>query len=98
PLAAYAAENLAALPMRALISVPVAVIALVAAGSAQYAHDPLLWLALAVSLLGAWLIMFLLMAIVGICGFFMESSTSLMYIWQAAFYTLSGYIFPLDFL
>jgi ABC-2 type transport system permease protein len=98
PLIAYSAENLAAIPLRAALSLPVAIVALVAVGGAGFAHDPLLWCAVVLSVFGAWLINFIVMAILGACGFFLESSLSLMYVWQALFFGLSGYLFPLEFM
>ena len=98
PLVAYSAENLAALPLRGVLSLPIAAVALFAAGATHFAQRPPLWPCIALSLLGAWLITFLCMAMVGSLGFFLEQSGSLMYVWLALFYGLSGYFFPLDFL
>jgi ABC-2 type transport system permease protein len=98
PLFAYMAENLAALPMRIAMSVPIMVLAWVLAGGERFNHDPVVWLYAIAATIGAWLIMFLSMAIMGSLAFFMESSTSLVYVWQALFFALSGYLFPLEFL
>jgi ABC-2 type transport system permease protein len=98
PMLAYAAENLAALPIRLLIALPVALIALFWAGRGQFSHDPVLWVYTAVALFGAWLIMFLSMGLIATAGFWLESALSLVYVWQALFFALSGYLFPLEFL
>ncbi|HEY3355972.1 MAG TPA: ABC-2 family transporter protein [Polyangia bacterium] len=98
PLFAYMAENLAALPMRMAMSLPVLVLAFFLAGASRFNHDPAVWLMALAAVVGAWMIMFLSMSIMGSLAFFMESSTSLVYVWQALFFALSGYLFPLEFL
>jgi ABC-2 type transport system permease protein len=92
PLIAYSAENIAAVPLRALLSVPIALIALF-----TLEHPPatvgtlLLW---TVSLLGAWLINFFTMAAIGSLAFFLENSTAIFELWLLAFMLLSGYLIP----
>jgi ABC-2 type transport system permease protein len=98
PMLGYAAENLAALPLRMLISLPVALLALIWVGASRFSDDPVVWLCVALSLFGAWLIMFLTMALMGTMGFFLESSVSLVYVWQAFFFAASGYVFPIELL
>jgi ABC-2 type transport system permease protein len=96
PLIAYSAENISALPMRAALSAPVAVVALLVIDpGAIAASAPRLGL-FALSLLGAWLINFFTMATIGSLAFFLESSTSLFEIWLVAFMLLSGYLVPLE--
>jgi ABC-2 type transport system permease protein len=98
PMLAYAAENLAALPLRLVVSLPVALVTLAWVGSARFSGDPVVWLCVAASIFGAWLLMFLTMSILGTLGFFLESSTSLVYVWQAFFFAASGYLFPTEIL
>jgi ABC-2 type transport system permease protein len=96
PLVAYSAENLAALPLRAALCLPIAVIALFYVGSTGLPGTPAAFAIAALSLLGAWLINFLTMAIVGTLAFFLESSTAVFEIWLVAFMLLSGYLVPLE--
>jgi ABC-2 type transport system permease protein len=96
PFVHYSAENLGALPMRALLAVPIAVLALVATGGGHATHDPIVLLAVLVSLAGAWLINFFTMALVGSLAFFTESSTSVFEVWFVTFMLLSGYLVPLE--
>lgn len=98
PLIAYSAENLAALPLRAAISLPIALAALFLAGQGHFLHDPWLWATVPLALVGAWLSTFLFSAIIGALGFFLESSVALFDLWLATFFALSGYLFPLEFL
>jgi ABC-2 type transport system permease protein len=97
PLIAYSAENLSALPLRAALVLPIAVIALITVGAGRYTHDPMIALAIAPALLGAWLITFFSMAMMGTLGFFIEQSASIFEVWLALYFSLSGYLFPLDF-
>lgn len=99
PLLAYSAENLSALPLRAALSVPVALLALFAVDRGALAPGTMTAPRLAIfafSLLGAWLINFLTMAIIGSLAFFVESSTAIFELWLVAFMLLSGYLLPLE--
>jgi ABC-2 type transport system permease protein len=98
PLAGYMAENLAALPMRVLLSLPMAIIIAFVVGGREFSHDPVTWLMVIAALALAWLIVFLSMAILGTLALFLESSSSLWFLWQGLFFALSGYLFPLGFL
>lgn len=96
PLLAYSAENLASIPVRALIAAPAAIISLATVGPGHLPHDPLVALLFPLSLVGAWLITFFTMGAIGSLGFYMESSSSVFDIWLAAFMLLSGYIMPIE--
>ncbi len=95
PLVAYSAENIAAIPMRALLAIPMAIIGIVSGGG-KLPHDPPLVAALFLSLFAAWFITFCVMAMIGTLSFFMESSYSIFEIWLACFMLLSGYLLPLE--
>jgi ABC-2 type transport system permease protein len=95
PLLAYSAENLAAVPLRGIIAFPVLAI-LLWISRAQLAHDPALWLLLAPALLGAWLLTFLVMALIGTLALYVESATSVFEAWLGISAVLSGYLVPLD--
>jgi ABC-2 type transport system permease protein len=96
PLLAYSAENLAAVPLRALIALPVAVILLVATQGARLVHDPVQIALLPLALVGAWLITFLAMALIGTLGLFMDKSIAVFELYFGLFAVLSGYIVPLE--
>jgi ABC-2 type transport system permease protein len=96
PLWAYAAENLASMPMRLVVSLPVAVIALVVVGARCVTHDPLLWALWGISIVGAWLITLMVNFVIGCASFFLESSVKLMDAWLVFFFVLSGYLIPID--
>jgi ABC-2 type transport system permease protein len=96
PLVAYAAENVAAMPLRVLISLPIAVGALALVGGGRVTHDPLLLAMLPVAIVGAWLITFLAMAVIGSIAFWVEQAGSLFELWLGLFGVFSGYLVPLS--
>jgi ABC-2 type transport system permease protein len=96
PLVAYACENVAAMPLRLALSLPVATVLLVTVGASRVTRDPVLLALFPVTILGAWLITFLAMAIVGALAFYVESATSLFEIWMGLFGVFSGYLVPLE--
>ena len=95
PLIAYSAENLAALPMRGLVAIPV-MVGFLFAGRESLSHDPLHWLLFLPAMLGAWLLTFLVMALIGTLALFVESAISVFEAWLGVSSVLSGYLIPLD--
>ena len=96
PFVAYAAEHVAAIPLRALIALPVAIALLFTVGGAHIVSDPVLLALVPVSILGAWLITFVAMLAMGTLALFMERSTAVFEVWLGLFAVLSGYLVPLD--
>lgn len=96
PLLSYAVANLAALPMRVLVTAPVVVVLLLSAGAQYLSRDPLNWLIWVFAMLGGWLVTFFANVAIGALCLFMESSIKLMDVWLAAFFVFSGYLFPTD--
>ncbi|HCF62015.1 MAG TPA: ABC transporter permease [Myxococcales bacterium] len=95
PLIHFAAENMAALPLRALFALPIAAVSLWAMGAKMVTHDPALLGLFVVAVYGAWAINFLAQAIIGTLGFYVEYSISLWQIWFGLYMLLSGYLIPL---
>jgi ABC-2 type transport system permease protein len=95
PLFHWSAENLAAIPMRGVVAFPVIGILLWLARG-ELAKDPVLWLLLCPALLGAWLLYFLVQAIIGTLALRFESASSLFEAWLGFSNILSGYLVPLD--
>lgn len=98
PMIPYAVENLAAQPMRLVVSLPVAVIALTSVGSSFLPRSFLMGAAWCVSMLGAWLLSFLSSFAIGCLAFFVESSNKVMDVWLTLFFIASGYLFPVELL
>jgi ABC-2 type transport system permease protein len=96
PLFAYSAEHIAAIPLRAVIAVPIAIILLLATSGSHIVHDPLCAVIVVPAIAGAWLIMFMTMFMVGTLGFFLEKSIAVFEIWWGLFAVLSGYLVPLE--
>jgi ABC-2 type transport system permease protein len=98
PFLSYAIDNLAALPFRALIALPVAAFALVWTGGGQITRDPVLWAIVPFAIAGAWLVTFAAMLVIGTLGLFFESSLAVYDLWLGLFFVFSGYLMPLELL
>jgi ABC-2 type transport system permease protein len=96
PVISFAFSNLAYLPLRMLISLPVFIIVVVTQGQ-HLTSDWRAWVLCGVSLMGAWLITFFVNVAIGSMSFFLESSIKIMDVWLASFFVFSGYLFPLEF-
>lgn len=95
-LLTYLAENLAALPMRIAIAIPLAIAATIALGTKTWTHDPVQLAIVPLSLFGAFLLTFLPMAIIGTLSLWWESSLALYDLWLATYTVFSGYVVPLE--
>jgi len=95
PLFAYSAENLSAVPLRAALSAPIALLTLLAVEPAALPATPGRIALVLASLVGAWAINFFTMALIGSLAFFVESSTAIFDVWLVVFGLLSGYLVPL---
>jgi ABC-2 type transport system permease protein len=96
PFFAYAAQHMAAIPMRALVALPAALIMLLTTSGSRIVHDPVLIAALPLALAGAWLITFLTGCILGTLGMLMERSVAVWEAWLALFAIMSGYLIPIE--
>jgi ABC-2 type transport system permease protein len=94
PLIVYSSENLAAIPLRALLCVPIAGVALAVTGAER--PSPATLAIFTASLVGAWLLNFFITALVGALAFFMESSTAIFELYLAGFMIFAGYLVPLE--
>jgi ABC-2 type transport system permease protein len=96
PILSYAADNLAALPLRAAIAFPVAILSLYVVGRGAVAHDPVLWLIAPLAIAGAWLTSFSVMFLIGTLGLYWESSLAVWDLWFGCYVIFSGYLMPLS--
>ncbi len=96
PLIAFATSNLAYLPLRTLVTLPVAIFVVVTHREAL-STDWRAWLLFPVTIFGAWAINFFVNAAVGALSFFADSSLRVMDAWFAFFFVFSGYLVPLEF-
>ncbi len=95
PLLFYATENLASIPVRAVIALPVGFVALVVTGGEHLAHGAL-WILVPFALAGAWAITFLAHVIMGSLSLWMHQSIKILDLWTAGFFVLSGYLVPIE--
>jgi ABC-2 type transport system permease protein len=98
PLFAYAAEHLAAVPMRALVVSPIVAIIVYVAGERLTVGDPAMAGIFVLSLLGAWLLIFFTMVLLGALAFFVESAIGIFELWLAVHAIFSGYLVPMELL
>ena len=96
PVLLYMVQNLAFLPLRLAVTLPVVVILLFSPGAEHLERNALTWLVFLASLAGGWMINFFANIAIGAMSFVMESSVKIMDVWLAAFFVFSGYLFPLD--
>ena len=96
PLVAYTAEQLAPLPLRAALVLPLSLVLLLTQAHAQLTADPWLVAAFVLALPGAWAINFLSMAFIGCLAFYIDSATGLFYAWMGLYTLFSGYLMPLS--
>ncbi len=96
PLFAYGAEVIAALPLRLVVALPVAIVILATSARQGLTTDPLLWLAFFLALLGSWLITYLVNVMIGTLALFMESSIKVMDVYLALFFVFAGYTIPVE--
>jgi ABC-2 type transport system permease protein len=98
PLLAYLSQHLAAVPLRALITSPLMLVLVLVAGDQLAPADPLRVVVLLLSLVGAWLVLFFMMAIIGSLAMFVDSAIGVFEIWLGLHSLLSGYLIPLELL
>jgi ABC-2 type transport system permease protein len=96
PLVAYSAEHLAAVPMRAVVISPIIALLVYTAGDRLAVRDPALLAIFLCSLLGAWLLIFFTMVLLGALAFYMESALGLFELWLGIHAIFSGYLVPLE--
>jgi len=96
PLWAFSATQLAAVPMRVIVLSPLVVVLYWVAGARLPLHDPARVAIVVAAIAGAWLLLFLVMAIIGMLAAYVESALSVFDLWLAAQSILSGFLVPLE--
>jgi ABC-2 type transport system permease protein len=94
PVWAYATENLASIPLRAAIALPVGLAALLLTGGSHVARAGWEWAMVPLALIGAWGITFSAHVIVGALSLWVHQSIKVMDLWSAGFFVFSGYLVP----
>jgi ABC-2 type transport system permease protein len=96
PFVAYLASQAAAIPFRAVIALPLAIILLATSGAQTLPHA---WYQIALapaSIFMAWLIAFAIMYALGCLAFFLTQAMGVGDIYFGLFSLFSGYLLPLD--
>jgi ABC-2 type transport system permease protein len=96
PIYAYAAEHLAAVPMRAVVVSPIVALLFTTSWKSLLGHDARLAPILVAALLGAWLLTFFMMVLLGSLAFFIDSSIGVFELWIGVYSIFSGYLIPLE--
>jgi ABC-2 type transport system permease protein len=96
PLWAASAMQLAAVPLRAIIISPIVAVLYWIAGARLPVHEPVRVAILIAAIAGAWLLLFLVMAIIGMLAAYVESALSVFDLWLGAQAILSGFLIPLE--
>ena len=97
-LYAYAADHISAIPMRLLYVSPIVALLFYTSWDKLAGHDPRLVLVLGAALIGAWLLMFFSMVLLGSLAFYVDSALGAFELWLAVYAILSGYLIPLELL
>lgn len=95
PIVVYGAQNLAALPMRLFVTLPVLVLLLATGAFTALPNNAQMWGYWGLAMLGGWLVTFFINIVIGALSLLMDSSIKVMDVWLAGFFVFSGYSFPL---
>jgi ABC-2 type transport system permease protein len=82
--------------MRAVVVSPVVALLFTTSWKELVGHDARLLAILAAALLGAWLLIFFMMVLLGALSFFIESSLGVFELWIGVYSIFSGYLIPLE--
>jgi ABC-2 type transport system permease protein len=96
PFAGYAATHLSAVPLRALVAMPVAVIMLISSARGVLASSPADLGLFALALAGAWVLTFSVLVLIGTAAFWVQRSMGLADVYFGVFAVMSGYLVPLQ--
>ena len=96
PFFTYAATHLSSVPMRSIVAIPFAIILLLSSASEILITDPRMLLILAASLLGAWLVTFFMLLMIGSLSLFVDKSVAVFDVYLGIFAVFSGYLVPLQ--
>lgn len=98
PYLAYASTHLAAVPLRSLVTLPVAGILLVSSGGSALTTEPLQLALLVPSLVLAWIITFNMIFAIGAVAFYATKTMALMNVYFGLFSLFAGYLLPIPLL
>lgn len=95
PMWFYATESLASIPLRSVLAIPAALVAIAVVDPEHVARAPWAWALMLPALLGAWAIGFFAHVAIGALSLWMHQSIKIVDLWYAGFFVLSGYVIPI---
>ena len=96
PFWSYAFENIAAWPVRFVMTAPVIAVAAYLVGKDQVTHDWRQWALFPVALFGGWALSFTGNLAIGCLSFFWQSTLAIAEVWFGLYVVFSGYIVPIE--
>jgi ABC-2 type transport system permease protein len=98
PFIAFATSHLAAIPFRAIVGVPVAVVLLFSSGASALTSEPLQLALVVPSLALGWMLTFGFLFGLGTLAFLVTKTMALLNLYFGLFALLSGYLLPIPLL
>jgi ABC-2 type transport system permease protein len=95
PYWSYGATHFSSVPLRAVVALPFALILALSSARGEITGDPAVLGVFVVSILGAWLLTFLVLVSIGCLCFFIENSMAMFEVYMGVFGIFSGYLIPL---
>ncbi len=95
PFVTYAATHMSAIPLRALVALPMALVLLWSQARGLLVTDAARLSILALALAGTFLLTFFILVTIGALGFFLERSLAIVELYLGVFAVFSGYLIPL---
>lgn len=96
PIWAYACEQIASVPLRLFIAVPLAAVGLASVAPERLPTDFTRLSLVLLSIAGAWTITFFANVAMGALAFYLESSLKVVDVWIALYFVFSGYLVPIE--
>ncbi|MBI4474986.1 MAG: ABC-2 family transporter protein [Acidobacteria bacterium] len=96
PIFHYMALSWGSKPIRAGFLLPFLAAVLIYIPGNQFSLDPLTVILFAISIIGAWFLLFSVQYIIGLLAFWITQSLSLHDVWFAIFSLFSGYLIPIE--
>jgi len=96
PLFGYAAENLAAMPIRILVLIPIVVLGVSLLPDISFSSNPLHWLAALWAASASWILVFMVQSMIGLTALYTQQSLGIQDAWFGLWSLLSGYLIPLE--
>jgi ABC-2 type transport system permease protein len=98
PFLGYAATHLSAIPLRAVIALPITAVLLVTSAREVMADSFYEYALFVISVLGAWFLTFAILVTIGAVAFWIQRSMGIFDVYLGVLSVLSGYLVPIALL